>query len=522
MAISQEAMIMIEGFEGFVSPAQPAPVGIPTIGFGTTVYSDGRPVRLGETISRMDAEVELKAACDRIAATIEEHLPSSISLNQNQIDALISFTYNVGIAALLGSTLFKEKSVGAFAQAANEFEKWVHATQPDGTKIILPGLPERRAKEKALFLKSDGQPAPLQPNTPIADVVVRAVGFRSAGADGNPANIVASFDKDGATVEIIEIVGNRPETVAALLKTYPKLSDFEFAAPGAAVPTGARKLFSDVSSGLVPSGPAPALHEALLSMARAQNDNAPVDDVKTMQQRLAELNYYSAAIDGWFGPQTDRAVKDFQAKYFSPDEADGLVGPKTWAKLFGDAAPVTPPPSDQGSFKAGDNFLKLTRSGAFDEFRAEVLILSNFVDGQFNASLKVRSGLPRNQKFRLKPESLPGSDEPLPQCDYVLKNAMWSGHTGDFAAPPFDGGTGPVLIHLEPVVAGLTRRDGFEIHIDWNRYPFSPGAANGRGSPGTAGCVGLLSVADYKVLLSWIDAHNPTRLVVDWGLPPSP
>ena len=99
---------------------------------------------------------------------------------------------------------------------------------------------------------------------------------------------------------------------------------------------------------------------------------------------------------------------------------------------------------------------------------------------------------------------------------------MWSGHTGDFAAPPFDGGTGPVLIYLEPVVAGLTRRDGFEIHIDWNRYPFSPGAANGRGSPGTAGCVGLLSVADYKVLLSWIDAHNPTRLVVDWGLPPSP
>ena len=53
-------------------------------------------------------------------------------------------------------------------------------------------------------------------------------------------------------------------------------------------------------------------------MARAQNDNAPVDDVKTMQQRLAELNYYSAAIDGWLGPQTDRAVKDFQAKYFSP------------------------------------------------------------------------------------------------------------------------------------------------------------------------------------------------------------
>ncbi len=68
--------------------------------------------------------------------------------------------------------------------------------------------------------------------------------------------------------------------------------------------------------------------------------------------RLAELNYYSGSIDGLFGPQTDRAVKEFQAKYFSPAEADGLVGPKTWAKLFGDA--TSPPPADQGSFKAGD------------------------------------------------------------------------------------------------------------------------------------------------------------------------
>ncbi len=176
----------------------------------------------------------------------------------------------------------------------------------------------------------------------------------------------------------------------------------------------------------------------------------------------------------------------------------------------------------QGSFKAGDNFLKLTRSGEFDEFRAEVLVLSNYVDGQFNASLKVRSGLPRNQKFRLKPESIPGSDEPLPQCDYDIKDIVWSGGPDDFAAQAFNSGTGPVFVPLDPLVAGLTRRDGFEIHIDWNRYPFSPGAANGRSAPGTAGCIGLLSVADYKILVSWLRAHNPRRLTVDWGLPQSP
>ena len=514
MGISEAGLMLIEGFEGFVSPAAPDPVGIPTIGFGTTVYSDGRVVRNGDTISRVDAEVELKVACDRIAKTIEEHLPTSISLNQNQIDALVSFTYNVGIAALLGSTLFKEKTDGNFVEAANEFEKWVHATRPNGEQITLPGLQERRATEKALFLKVGDAPKPLDPNSSVLDTVVRAVGFRDAGSAGNPANIVASFNKDGGTVEIVELAGNRPETLTALLDTYPKLSDFEFAPPGAAVPAGQRKLFSDVSPGLVPSGAAPQLHEKLLSMGRAQTNGPPVDDVKTMQRRLAELNYYSGSVDGLFGPQTDRAVKDFQAKYFSPAEADGLVGRKTWAKLFGDA--TAPPPVNPGELVG--NFLKLTRSGAFDEFHAEVPTLSNFVDGQFSASLNVRSGLPHNQRFRLKPESVPGSDEPLPQCLYDIKDIVWSRSPDDFAAPAFNSGTGPVFVPLEPVKPPLTRRDGFEIHIDWNRYPFSPGAANGRSAPGTAGCIGILSVADYKILVSWLRAHNPRRLVVDWGL----
>jgi lysozyme len=520
MDISEAGLNLIQQFEGFVSPAEPDPVGVPTIGWGTTVYSDGRVVRNGDTISHIDAEVELKTACDRIAKTIEEnlHLPPQISLNQNQIDALISFTFNVGTAGLLGSTLFKDKSKGDFAEAANEFGKWVHATKPDGTKITLPGLVKRREAEKALFLKVGDEPKPLPPNTSEADAVVKAVGFRDKGSDGNPANIVASFDKDGKAFEIVELPGNRPETLMALLKTYPQLSDFEFAPQGDAAPAGPRKLFNTVLGGLVPSGLAPPAPQTILSVGRAQTDDFPVDEVKTMQRRLVELNYYTGSIDGLFGPQTDRAVKDFQAKYFGPDQADGLVGRLTWGKLFGDATPPAPIVVPKNVQDPTGNFLTLTRSGEFDEFRAEVLTLSNFVDGQFNASLKVRSGLPRNQKFKLKPESTAGSDEPLPQCEYAIKDIVWSRSPGDFAAPAFNSGTGPVFVPLEPTKPKITRRDGFEIHIDWNRYPFSPGAANGRSAPGTAGCIGLLSVADYKILVSWLNADKPGRLIVDWGL----
>jgi lysozyme len=148
-----------------------------------------------------------------------------------------------------------------------------------------------------------------------------------------------------------------------------------------------------------------------------------------------------------------------------------------------------------------------------------VLILANHVDGQFNASLKVCSGLPHNQRFRKGLDSIPGSDEPLPQCNYHIFDIKWSGRPDDFGAAPFNSGTGPVLVPLDVGADRKTDRKGFEIHIDWNRHSFSPGAANGRSSPGTAGCIGILSVADYKILVSWLRAKNPRSLIVDWGLP---
>jgi peptidoglycan hydrolase-like protein with peptidoglycan-binding domain len=50
------------------------------------------------------------------------------------------------------------------------------------------------------------------------------------------------------------------------------------------------------------------------------------DNVKLLQQRLG------LPVDGFFGPQTDQRVKEFQAANSLP--VDGVVGPRTWAKLF--------------------------------------------------------------------------------------------------------------------------------------------------------------------------------------------
>jgi len=55
------------------------------------------------------------------------------------------------------------------------------------------------------------------------------------------------------------------------------------------------------------------------------------DAVRMLQQILTDFGYSSDAVDGDFGPKTEKAVKEFQADFSLV--VDGIVGPKTWAAL---------------------------------------------------------------------------------------------------------------------------------------------------------------------------------------------
>jgi lysozyme len=68
-------------------------------------------------------------------------------MSQGQFDAMVSFAFNCGEAALRSSTLLKKHLVGDYAGAAKEFARWNR-----GGGKVLPGLVKRRAAEAALYM----------------------------------------------------------------------------------------------------------------------------------------------------------------------------------------------------------------------------------------------------------------------------------------------------------------------------------------------------------------------------------
>lgn len=158
--LSDDGAKFIGSWEGFYSqayedPYYPGNQNWWTIGYGTTyavtpeAFSNG----LNSTCTEEQAIGWLKDEAQACAQTIKSDLDSkSVSLNQNQLDALISFAYNCGANALLSSTLYK--NIVAGIRDANtitsNFQAWSNA---NGQRS--DGLYKRRTSEANLFLNSD-------------------------------------------------------------------------------------------------------------------------------------------------------------------------------------------------------------------------------------------------------------------------------------------------------------------------------------------------------------------------------
>lgn len=145
MMISQQGLDLIKQFEGFRSAPYRDAAGIPTIGYGATYYPDGTTVRMTDMpISEKQASAMLVSMVERYAEGVNRYV--QVHLTQTQFDALVSFSYNVGLDAVRNSTLLRKLNAGDYAGAAEQFARW---NQSGG--VVLAGLTKRRAAEADLF-----------------------------------------------------------------------------------------------------------------------------------------------------------------------------------------------------------------------------------------------------------------------------------------------------------------------------------------------------------------------------------
>lgn len=145
MQISPKGIALIKEFEGCRLTAYQDSVGVWTIGYGWTNHVDGKPVKAGMQIKQETAERLLKTGLVSYESDVSRLV--KVGLTQEQFDALVAFTYNLGARSLSTSTLLRKLNAGDYSGAAEEFLRWNKA----GGKV-LNGLTRRREAERALFL----------------------------------------------------------------------------------------------------------------------------------------------------------------------------------------------------------------------------------------------------------------------------------------------------------------------------------------------------------------------------------
>lgn len=145
LVTSKNGINLIKKYEGCVLKAYKCPANVWTIGYGHT-----SGVKEGQKITKAQAEKYLKKDLVKYEKSVNKLV--IVDLNQNQFDALISFTYNVGMGNLGKSTLLKKLNDNNYIGASTEFLKWNKAVV-NGKKKELKGLTKRRKAEKKLFLK---------------------------------------------------------------------------------------------------------------------------------------------------------------------------------------------------------------------------------------------------------------------------------------------------------------------------------------------------------------------------------
>lgn len=198
--------------------------GVPTIGWGETAG-----VQLGDSCTKEQADRWLCDDLTRRARAVRKLCTEPPS--DNELAALVSLAYNIGLAAFGRSTVLRQHNAGNRDAAARAFGLWNKA-RVNGALQEVRGLTLRRTREAALYLTPDDHAQEAMPQavaaesrltaSPIAQsgaVTVGAGGLAGLGAVADQAQqaqgLLATFK--GFAGQIAEFVGLPPGALLAVV-----------------------------------------------------------------------------------------------------------------------------------------------------------------------------------------------------------------------------------------------------------------------------------------------------------------
>jgi lysozyme len=141
---SNQAVELIKKFEKFMDKTYLCSAGKKTIGYGTRL--DYHPeIKKNVCITEPKATELLKTDLNKMVTPVIKN-NVKVKLKQNQIDALYSLIYNIGMDKFVNSNLLKMLNKGKFKKMKKDWQEFQMA---DGR--VLKGLVRRRQEELALF-----------------------------------------------------------------------------------------------------------------------------------------------------------------------------------------------------------------------------------------------------------------------------------------------------------------------------------------------------------------------------------
>ena len=201
--IAYDAVLEIARSEGCRLKAYRCPAGVPTIGWGHT-----GGVKMGDTCTQEQADAWFSIDLSVYADGVQRELKRDAS--DNELGAMVSLAYNIGLAGFAKSTVLKKHNEGDRQSAARAFGLWNKA-RINGVLQVVDGLTSRRAREAAMYLSDDTQPMPqvVEPESSLKNSPIATAGVTSilAGLSAGMAAWTEQGQQISATLGVDPLVG---------------------------------------------------------------------------------------------------------------------------------------------------------------------------------------------------------------------------------------------------------------------------------------------------------------------------